>query len=70
MQIPLVDDDAYCGGRLVYATRDGLAIPARPAGSATIHTNRIAHGVTQHTAGVRYALFFLESKGAPLPALA
>ena len=45
VQIPLVDDDAYAGGRLVYATRDGLAIPRRPAGSATVHTNAVAHGV-------------------------
>jgi len=69
VQIPLVGDDAYVGGRLVYCTRDGLAIPERPAGSFTVHTNAVAHGVTQHTAGVRYALFLLRTQG-PLPALA
>ena len=30
VQIPLVDDDAYDGGRLVYATKAGLAIPRDP----------------------------------------
>ena len=68
VQIPLVDDTAYAGGRLVFATREGLVAPPRPAGSATIHTNRVAHGVTPHTRGTRYALFFLET-AADAPAL-
>ena len=59
MQIPLNGDGDYEGGRLVYATKSGLEFPSRPAGSATTHNNRIAHGVTTLARGVRYGLFFL-----------
>ena len=59
MQVPLTDDGDYDGGRLVYATKEGLVTPRRPAGSATTHDNRIVHGVTTLTRGVRYGLFFL-----------
>lgn len=57
MQVPLNDEDEYCGGRLAYLTSRGLQIPARPRGSATIHDNAIVHGVTQMKSGVRYSLF-------------
>merc|ERR1711971_1328202 len=46
MQVPLNSDDEYSGGRLVYLNSQGLHVPSRPAGSATIHDNTIAHGVT------------------------
>ena len=39
-----------------------LVAPQRPAGSATVHDNRIAHGVTAHTSGVRYGLFLIKTK--------
>ena len=65
VQIALVDDEAYEGGRLVYATRDGLRVPRRPAGTATVHTNGVVHGVSRHTAGVRYGLFFLQRPATP-----
>ena len=61
--IALIDDDEYEGGRLVFATRDGLSVPQRPAGTATVHTSAVVHGVTRHTAGVRYGLFFLQGMG-------
>ena len=48
------------GGHIVFATKDGFSQPDRVAGSATIHDNRIAHGVTQMKSGVRYSLFFLD----------
>merc|ERR1711972_352426 len=60
MQIPLNGDDAYVGGRLVYATTRGFVEPWRPAGSVTIHNNQIVHGVSNMMEGVRYGLFFLE----------
>ena len=57
MQVPLNDESEYDGGRLVWALPDGLTIPPRAAGSATIHTTGIVHGVTAHTRGVRCSLF-------------
>jgi hypothetical protein len=61
MQIPLNSENEYSGGRLVYVTKDdGLVYPSRPAGSATLHRNHIAHGVTTLTDGVRYGLFLLQ----------
>jgi hypothetical protein len=61
--ISLIDDEEFEGGRLVFATRDGLRVPPRPAGTATVHTSAVVHGVTRHTAGVRYGLFFLQGMG-------
>jgi predicted 2-oxoglutarate/Fe(II)-dependent dioxygenase YbiX len=61
MQIPLNNDTDYIGGRLVYATDNGFVIPSRPAGSATIHTNQIVHGVSTLTIGVRYSLFLCDN---------
>jgi hypothetical protein len=47
MQISLNSENEYSVGRLVYATKDDdLVYPSRPAGSATLHRNHIAHGVT------------------------
>jgi len=61
LQVPLVDEDEYSGGRLLFALEDGtLLAPKRLAGSATRHDNTIVHGVTKHTAGVRYGLFLLK----------
>ena len=59
---PLNGEASYEGGRLVFATSEGLVAPPRPAGSATVHDHRVAHGVTKLTAGVRYGLFFLRRK--------
>ena len=61
MQISLNSENEYSVGRLVYATKDDdLVYPSRPAGSATLHRNHIAHGVTTLTDGVRYGLFLLQ----------
>jgi len=60
MQVPLNEEEEYEGGRLVYATCEGFVCPTRQPGSATIHDDTVAHGVTRHTRGVRYSLFFLE----------
>ena len=62
MQVALNDDSEYAGGRLVFATRNGFIVPRRPAGSATIHTNDIVHGVTALHSGVRYGLFFCDTQ--------
>ena len=46
MQIPLNDD--YDGGDLVFVTgKEGVRVPDRPAGSFTIHTSNVVHGVTE-----------------------
>ena len=60
----LNDESEYDGGRLVYATDEGLVWPSRKAGSATLHNSSIAHGVSLHTRGVRYSLFFLQAPGS------
>ena len=57
MQIALNGDEEYEGGRLVFATCEGLVAPRRPAGTATIHDGRTVHGVTRFEAGVRYGFF-------------
>ncbi len=60
MQVAINGDDEYVGGRLVYATNEGLEAPARPAGTVTIHHNDIVHGVSLLESGTRYGLFFLK----------
>ena len=45
MQLSLNNDSEYQGGRLVYATKDGIITVPRPAGTVTIHHNDIVHGV-------------------------
>ena len=70
MQIPLNDPSEYEGGRLVFATNDGLAWPSRAAGSATIHDHTIPHGVSAISRGVRYSLFFLQADPTATFALA
>ena len=48
------------GGRLVYLTRRGECVrPARFSGMATVHNNRIVHGVSRLESGTRYGLFLL-----------
>ena len=62
MQVPLNEPTDYEGGRLVFALPDGqLVCPPRVAGSATIHTNEVVHGVSELRSGggARYALFLL-----------
>jgi len=61
IQIPLNDENEYKGGKLVFLSpTEGLLKPSRLAGSATIHTNRVVHGVTPIKEGVRYSLFLLQ----------
>jgi hypothetical protein len=59
MQIAVNDDEEYVGGRLVYATGEGLQMPIRKAGTITLHDNTIVHGVTTLERGVRYGLVLL-----------
>jgi hypothetical protein len=54
-------NDGYVGGKLVFCTPEGVRYPDRPAGTATLHGGKVAHGVTAHTAGVRYGLFLLKT---------
>jgi len=63
MQVALNDESEYSGGRLVFVTGAGLLAPPRPAGSATIHTNKIVHGVSTLRSGIRYGLFLCDTIG-------
>jgi len=61
MQIPLNAESCYTGGRLAFATHDqGIVWPSRRPGSATIHDDTVSHGVSTHTQGLRFGLFFLQ----------
>eukprot|EP01045_Picozoa_sp_COSAG04_P002134 COSAG04_NODE_75_length_28792_cov_4.615272_20_plen_1379_part_00 len=60
MQVPLNDAGEYEGGSLVWAVDGALEMPARSAGSATIHTKGVVHGVTALKRGTRYGLFLCE----------
>ena len=60
MQVALNGEDSYEGGELVFITNGELQIPKRPAGTVTIHSNDIVHGVKLLRAGTRYGLFFLQ----------
>ena len=60
MQLAVNGDDEYFGGRLIYLSKDKLEAPARPAGTITIHNNKIVHGVSILESGTRYGLFFLK----------
>ena len=63
MQVPLNDEGSFVGGRLAFATREqGIVWPSRRPGSATIHDDTVAHGVSVHTHGLRFGLFFLQHK--------
>ena len=64
LQVALNDDTEYTGGRLVFVTDAGFQIPRRPAGSVTVHSGRVLHGVTALTAGVRHGLFLCDMTGA------
>jgi hypothetical protein len=64
--VALNGDDEYSGGRLVFATAAGFEVPTRAAGSATIHTHGVVHGVTSLTSGVRYSLFVCDAVAEPL----
>ena len=62
MQVALNGDDEYDGGRLLFATASGFEQPRRPAGSATIHTRSVVHGVTALRSGTRYSLFLCDTR--------
>ena len=65
MQVPLNAVTEFEGGQLVYATAGGLKRPTRVPGSAVIHDDGVAHGVSALTRGVRYALFLLALPRTP-----
>lgn len=60
MQVPLNEPSEYDGGELVWAVGGALEVPSRAAGSATLHSASVVHGVTAMTRGQRYSLFLLE----------
>jgi hypothetical protein len=61
-QIPLRDDAACVGGRLVFAHANGtLAFPTRRAGVILAHDGTTVHGVTRLVSGTRYGLFAIAS---------
>ena len=62
MHVALNDESEYSGGRLVFALASGFEQPPRPVGSAVIHSDRVAHGVTAMRHGVRYSLFLCDAR--------
>ena len=62
MQVFLNEEDDYAGGRVFYATSQGLDCPPRPMGCATIHDCTIPHGVSALRRGTRYSLFLLSKQ--------
>ncbi len=61
LQVALNDGSEFEGGRLVFATSSGFVVPERSQGTATLHTHRTVHGVTQLKSGVRYSLFLINT---------
>ena len=59
VQVALNGDSEYEGGRLLFLEGDRVHAPARGPGTVTRHDNRVLHGVSALTGGVRYGLFFL-----------
>lgn len=57
MQVALNEEGEYDGGQVVFCTSGGFVVAPRPAGSYSVHTNHIVHGVTALTRGVRYSMF-------------
>ena len=51
----------------MFATGAGFLVPTRPAGTATIHTDRIAHGVTALTSRVWHGLFLCDATTSQPP---
>ena len=64
MQIALNEEGVCDGGLLVLATLpDGkFVVPSRRAGTFTIHTRGVVHGVTALRSGVRYSLFLCDTR--------
>ena len=59
-QVPLSDDSACTGGRLIFLGADGgVAQPVRRVGVPLAHGGDVVHGVTRLDAGVRYSVFLL-----------
>jgi hypothetical protein len=63
MQVPLSDDNACVGGRLVFLGPDGsVCQPQRAAGVPLVHDGCVVHGVTRLDApSLRYGLFALRA---------
>lgn len=68
VQVPLSDDAACVGGRLVFVDGGGgggelrLRTVARRAGAVLAHDGDAVHGVTRLVAGTRYGLFALRAR--------
>jgi ubiquitin C len=58
--IALNDPAEYSGAALLFACDNGqLLYPARPLGSATVHSRQVVHGVSCMRSGVRFNLFVI-----------
>jgi hypothetical protein len=49
------------GGRLVFVSSSGFVVHERAQGTASFHTHRTVHGVTQLKSGVRYSLLLCDT---------
>jgi hypothetical protein len=63
VQVPLSDDSACEGGRLVFLHANGeMEFPKRVAGGLVMHDGDIVHGVTALRRGVRYSFYALRAR--------
>ncbi len=59
VNLALVADDSYAGGRLLFidAANNKVVCPGRAAGSAIVHDSSLVHAVSELLQGTRYSLF-------------
>lgn len=62
VNVALVDDGSFEGGRLLGCYNGGVRTIERLEGEATVHASTLLHAVTSMTAGVRYSLIMFFGK--------
>jgi hypothetical protein len=68
VQVPLSDDSACVGGRLLMIASGMLVSVTRRAGNLLVFDGDVVHGVTRLSAGVRHGLFAMKARMAAQPA--
>ena len=64
INVALVDDSAFTGGKLLACYGHAVRRVARAEGEATVHASTLLHGVSRMTSGVRYALIIFVGRRA------
>lgn len=62
VNVALVDDETFGGGRLLACYDGAIHAIARSEGEATVHSSNLLHAVTMMTSGVRYSLILFFGK--------